>query len=173
MTQGSTDDFAALAATAARIAARLKQRGERLAIADGATGGLLSAAILTVPGATAFYRGGGVIYSLRARKLVLGIGRQEAEGMISATPDYALIQAEAVRSRFGADWGLAETGSAGGSVHPLGVASGKSCAAVAGPDGTAATRVIETMSDARTDNMFAFARSAFALLEEALGQPAG
>ena len=134
----STSDFDQLATTAARIAGRLKARGETLAIADGATGGLLSAAILTVPGATKFYIGGGVIYSRRAREVVLGIGMREAAGMRSVTEDYALLQARAVAGHLGAGWGLAESGSAGGSVHPGGVGSGQSWAAVLSP--TIATR---------------------------------
>jgi PncC family amidohydrolase len=165
----STSDFDQLATTAARIAGRLKARGETLAIADGATGGLLSAAILTVPGATKFYIGGGVIYSRRAREVVLGIGMREAAGMRSVTEDYALLQARAVAGHLGAGWGLAESGSAGGSVHPGGVGSGQSWAAVAGPGGQAATRFTATASDLRQANMFAFAGAALGLLEEALG----
>ena len=161
-------DFAALAETAARIALRLRERGEALAIADGATGGLLSAAILTVPGATGFYRGGGVIYSRRAREVVLGISARDAAGMRSVTEDYAVLQARGVAAQFGAEWGLAESGSAGGSVHPGGVGSGKSWAAVAGPGGAIASRLTETGSDLRAANMFAFAGAALALLAQAL-----
>lgn len=152
---------------AARIAAALVVRGERIAVADGATGGLIAAALLTVPGALKFYVGGGVVYSLRARDVLFDLPREAYAGMRSATPDYALLQARAIRDRLGADWGIAETGSAGGSVHPLGVADGISCCAVVGP-GIEQVRTTQTASASRIDNMQAFTRAALALLDETL-----
>ena len=153
---------------ALRIADALKARREKIAVADGATGGLIGAALLTVPGALKFYVGGGIVYSLRAREVLFGLPDAAFAGMRSATPDYALMQARAIRDNFGADWGIAETGSAGGSRHPMGVASGISCCAVVGP-GLELVRVAETASDDRVDNMLAFTRAALAVLEEALG----
>ncbi len=152
---------------ASRIAEALKARGETIAVADGATGGLLSAALLTVPGALAFYVGGGVVYSFRARDVLFGLEREAYKGLRSATEEYALLQARAIRDNFGAQWGLAETGSAGSSVHPMGVASGISVAAVVGPS-VEFVRRTETASDARIDNMRAFTRAALGLLDEAL-----
>lgn len=152
---------------AVRIAEALKARGEKIAVADGATGGLIAAALLTVPGALKFYVGGGVVYSLRARDVLFGLPHEAYDGMRSATSEYALLQARAIRERFGAQWGIAETGSAGGSRHPLGVASGQSCCAVVGP-GVEVTRVTETRSDDRVANMELFTRAALDLLAEAL-----
>ena len=152
---------------AAGIAEALKARREKIAVADGATGGLIAAALLTVPGALKFYVGGGVVYSLRARDVLFGLPREAYDGMRSATSEYALLQARAIRERFGAQWGIAETGSAGGSRHPLGVASGQSCCAVVGP-GVEVTRVTETRSDDRVANMELFTRAALDLLAEAL-----
>lgn len=153
---------------ASGIAEKLKARGERIAVADGATGGLLSAALLTVPGALAFYVGGGVVYSRRARDVLFALERDAYTGLRSATEEYALVQARAIRDNFGAEWGLAETGSAGSSVHPMGVASGISVAAVVGP-GIELVHRTETGSDGRIDNMIVFTKAALALLEEALG----
>ena len=152
---------------AARIADLLKARRQKIAVADGATGGLIGAALLTVPGALKCYVGGGIVYSLRAREVLFGLPDEAFAGMRSATPDYALMQARAIRDNFGAHWGIAETGSAGGSKHPLGVASGISCCAVVGP-GVELTRVTETASDDRVANMLSFTRAALDLLEEAL-----
>lgn len=154
---------------ARRIAELLIERGEKIAVADGATGGLISAALLTVPGALRFHTGGGVVYSLHGRGVLLGLAREAFREMESATPDYALLQARAIATQFKADWGIAETGSAGGSGsrHPMGVASGVSCAAVAGP-GIERTRRIGTTSDDRLENMLAFTRNALELLEETL-----
>lgn len=157
---------------AREIADALRSRGERIAVIDGATGGLVSAALLTVPGAIKFFRGSGVLYSLKARDILLGLPREAYEGMRSASEDYALLQARAVRERFRAEWGFAETGSAGASIHPMGVESGRSCAAVVGP-GIELVRVTETGSDARIDNMWAFTRAGLGLLQEAIAAPAG
>lgn len=154
--------------TARRIAEALIARGETVAVADGATGGLLSAALLGVPGASKFYRGGGVVYTFRARNVLFALPRQAYQGMVSASEPYALLQARAIRDNFRADWGLAETGaSGGGSAHPLGIASGKSCAAVAGP-GLERARITETASDDRLENMAAFTKAALDLLAQAL-----
>ena len=152
---------------ALRIAEALKARREKIAVADGATGGLIGAALLTVPGALKFYVGGGIVYSFRARDVLFALPAEAYEGMRSATPEYALLQARAIRDNFRADWGIAETGSAGGSRHPLGVASGESCCAVVGP-GVELVRRTETASDDRIANMGAFTRAALNLLEEAL-----
>ena len=152
---------------AMRIGALLRERGEKLAVADGATGGLIAASLLTVPGALDFFVGGGVVYSFRARDVLFDLPREAYKGMRGASEDYALLQARAIRDNFHADWGLAESGSVGGSSHPSGAPAGRSVAALAG-QGAEVTRMIETGSDDRIDNMLAFTRNALALLEETL-----
>lgn len=156
-----------LAALADRAATALKERKQTIAVADGATGGLISAGLLTVPGATGFYLGGGVIYSFRGRDILLGLDEAELKGMKSVTESYALLQARGIRDRFGADWGIAESGSAG-PTHPFGVPAGRSCIAVVGPAGSL-VRSIDTGQEDRLANMEAFALAALALLNEALG----
>lgn len=150
------------------IADLLRQRGEKVAVADGATGGLVAASLLTVPGALDFFVGGGVVYSFRARDVLFDLPRDAYAGMRGASEDYALLQARAIRDNFGAHWGLAESGSVGGSSHPSGAPAGRSCAAVVGPDGFEFVRVTETGSDERIANMEAFARAALQTLEDAL-----
>ena len=153
---------------ALRIADLLRRRGEKVAVADGATGGLLAASLLTVPGALDFFVGGGVVYSFRARDVLFDLPRDVYAGMRGASEDYALLQARAIRDNFGAQWGLAESGSVGGSNHPSGAPAGRSCAAVVGPDGFEFVRVTETGSDERIANMEAFTRAALQTLEDAL-----
>lgn len=152
---------------AVRIAGLLRQRGEKLAVADGATGGLIAATILTVPGALDVFKGGGVVYSFRARNVLFALPREAYDGMSGATADYALLQARAIRDNFRSDWGLAESGSVGGSAHPSGAPAGRSVAALAGPGGEF-TRALDTASDDRIANMASFTRNALALLEETL-----
>jgi nicotinamide-nucleotide amidase len=153
---------------AVRIAELLRARGEKIAVADGATGGLIAASLLTVPGALSFYVGGGVVYSARARAALYGLPEETFKGMRSATEDYAALQARAIRDNFGAEWGIAESGAAGGSKHPMGTASGRSCVGVAGPGGLSATQLTETQSDDRIANMQAFTRRALEFLEATL-----
>ncbi len=157
----------ALLADAQQVAQRLMARGETLAIAESSTGGLLSAALLAVPGASAFYLGGGVIYTARARHRLLGLGREDVQGLKSATEPYACRLAETVRVRFAADWGLGETGATGPSGNPYGDPAGHGCVAVAGAD-RSLSAVIATGSNDRLGNMQTFARRALALLAERL-----
>ena len=153
---------------ALRIAQLLRARGEKIAVADGATGGMIAASLLTVPGALDFFVGGGVVYSFRARDVLFDLPREAYAGMRGASEDYAMLQARAIRDNFRADWGIAESGSVGGSSHPSGAPAGQSCAAVAGPGGFEFVRVTETGSDERIANMEAFTRAALATLEDAL-----
>ncbi len=152
---------------ALRIATLLRGRGEKLAVADGATGGLIAASLLTVPGALEFFVGGGVVYSFRARDILFDLPREAYKGMRGASEEYALLQARAIRDNFGAEWGLAESGSVGGSSHPSGAPAGRSVAALVGPLGEF-TRLIETGSDDRIANMYAFTGNALGLLEDLL-----
>ncbi|MBI1401853.1 MAG: CinA family protein [Porphyrobacter sp.] len=151
-----------------RIATLLRARGEKVAVADGATGGLIAASLLTVPGALDVFVGGGVVYSFRARDVLFALPREAYKGMRGASEEYALLQARAIRDNFGADWGLAESGSVGGSSHPSGAPAGRSVAATVGPEGRSATRLLETGSDDRIANMEAFTRNALDAFEEAL-----
>jgi PncC family amidohydrolase len=153
---------------ASRIAALLRERGEKVAVADGATGGLIAASLLTVPGALDFFVGGGVVYSFRARDVLFALPREAYRGMRGASADYAMLQARAIRDNFGADWGLAESGSVGGSAHPSGAPAGRSVAAIAAPTGITVTAPIETASDDRIANMAAFTRNALEAFEDAL-----
>lgn len=150
-----------------RIAETLKARGQTVAVADGATGGLISAGLLTVPGATEFYKGGGVVYSLEGRDVLLALAPEALKGMRSVTEPYALLQARAIRTRFGADWGVAESGSAGPGKHPFGAEAGTSAIAVVGP-GVELARTVRTGEEDRVRNMRSFALAAIGLLDEGL-----
>ncbi|GMN14446.1 CinA family protein [Altererythrobacter sp. MTPC7] len=156
---------------ALRIAGLLRERGETIAVADGATGGMIAASLLTVPGALDFFVGGGVVYSLRARDVLFAKPREAYRGMRGASEEYALLQARSIRDNFGADWGIAESGSVGGSSHPSGAPAGQSCAALAGPGGEW-TAMTQTGRDDRIANMEAFTRAALDHLEAVLADPA-
>ena len=156
-----------LSPLAERLAARLKASEQTIAIAESSSGGLISAALLSVPGASAYFLGGAVVYTGRARMRLLDIPREAVAGMRSASEPYASLLAETVRVRFGAVWGLSETGAAGPTGNPYGDQPGHTCIGLAGPTSHAIT--LETGSPDRADNMRAFAEAALALLLSNLG----
>lgn len=154
-----------LIALADKLGARLKARKETVAVAESSSGGLVSAALLGVAGASAYFLGGGVIYTAKARFSLLEIPREATAGMRSASEPYALLLARTVRERFGATWGISETGAAGPTGNPYGDAAGHTCVAISGPVEFATT--IETGSPDRLANMDAFAAAALDLLVRA------
>jgi PncC family amidohydrolase len=151
---------------AEKIAGRLIERRETIAVAESSTGGLIAAALLAVPGASAYFLGGAVAYTKAARLALLGIGDAEMQGLRPSTEAYALMIARRVRERHGATWSLGETGATGPSGNRYGDAAGHTCVAVTGPIGKAVT--LETGSADRLANMEAFARRALELLDEIL-----
>ena len=155
----------ALMAQAAQIGEQLKARKEKVAVAESSSGGLISAALLSVPGASAYYLGGGVVYTPKARVMLREIPKEALEGMRSASEPYALLLARTVRERFGATWGVSETGAAGPTGNPYGDAAGHTCVAVSWPVEFVTT--IETGSSDRVANLEAFAAAALELLAKA------
>jgi PncC family amidohydrolase len=156
----------ALTPIAEALAERLKARGETVGVAESSSGGLISAALLAVPGASAYFLGGGVIYTGKARMALLGLRREDVAGMRSSSEPYALLLARTARENLGATWGLSETGAAGPTGNPYGDAAGHSCLAVSGPVEMAVT--LETGSPNRAANMEAFAKAALELLQSAV-----
>ncbi len=148
------------------VAAALKERRQTLAVAESSSGGLISAALLAVPGASAYFLGGAVVYTAKARMSLLGLPREAVAGMRSASEPYALLLARTVRENFGADWGLSETGAAGPTGNPYGDAAGHTCVALSGLVEMAFT--LETGETDRAANMEAFAAMALKVLAEAL-----
>lgn len=159
----------ALLERAAQIAARLVERRETVAVAESSAGGLVSAALLAVPGASAYFVGGAVVYTGKARMSLLGLTREAVAGVRSASEPYALILARTMRENHGSTWGLSETGAAGPSGNGYGDPAGHSCLAVSGRTDTATT--IRTGDSDRLSNMKAFAAAALDLLAAALAEP--
>ena len=120
-------------ALAAEVGALLKARKQSISLAESASGGLMSAALLSVPGASAYFLGGAAIYTRRARRVFMDMPDKLPEGMVSATEPYALLLARTAQARLTADWGLAETGAAGPTGNSKGDPAGHACIAVVGP----------------------------------------
>ncbi len=145
------------------VGALLKSREETIAIAESSAGGLISASLLSVPGASAYFIGGGVLYTYDSRHKFLNLPEDHFEGMRPSTEEYALHMARAVRDHLGATWGVGETGATGPTGNRYGDAAGHACVAVAGPvDGVI---TLETASTGREANMWAFTNAALKLIE--------
>ncbi|HEV3008633.1 MAG TPA: CinA family protein [Burkholderiales bacterium] len=155
-----------LVVCAERIAASLKARKETVAVAESAAGGLITAALLAVPGASAYCLGGIVIYTGQAWEVMRDFDKSLLGGFRSATEENALIRARLARDRFGATWGLGETGAAGPTGNRYGDPAGHAWVAVSGPREQAIK--INTGESERLANMHAFAAAALRLLEESL-----
>ena len=151
---------------AARAGALLKARGESIAVAESATGGLVSAALLAVPGASAYFLGGSVVYTRAARTTLLGIPAATLKATAPSSEAMAALLAQAARETLGAVWGLGEAGAAGPTGNSYGHAAGHGVFAVAGP--VSRTAGIETRDADRVANMRAFSATLLALLVECL-----
>ena len=140
-----------------KLGERLKGAKQTIAVAESSAGGLISALLLSVSGASAYYVGGGVIYTQRARVSLLDIPREALGDARSQTEDYAMILARGVREKCGTDWGIGETGSTG----PTGKAG--HCALAVSGENVELSLVVETGDGDRVKNMYAFAEAALDL----------
>jgi nicotinamide-nucleotide amidase len=156
----------ALLPLAETIAQRLIARRETIAVAESSTGGLIAAALLAVPGASAYFLGGAIVYTKSARAALLAIGDADMEGLRAATEAYALLIAERMRERHGAVWGLGETGATGPTGNRYGDPAGHTCIAVVGPTERAIR--LRTGNADRVANMEGFAKRALELLVEVI-----
>ena len=142
----------------------LKRTGQTLAVSESAGGGLISATLVAVPGASAYYVGGVVVYTRIAQRGLLQVPDQAMEGIRASSEPYAILNARTVRESLGTTWALSETGASGPTGNRYGDSAGHSCIAVAGPLERAIT--VETGDSDREANMWKFAAAALELLEE-------
>ncbi len=153
-----------LVSMAQTIGALLKERGETVAVSESSSGGLVSAALLAVPGASAYFVGGGVIYTQTARHVLLALDLKDHPGVRSSSEAYARLAASALRGRLGTTWGLSETGAAGPAGNRYGDAAGHTCIAVAGAAEHSET--LETGVADREENMWLFAQKTLEVFEQ-------
>jgi nicotinamide-nucleotide amidase len=157
-----------LVAIAEQIAAKLIERRQTIAVAESSTGGLISASLLAVPGASAYFLGGAVVYTRDARRILMDIPDDAMKGIRSASEPYAKLLASQMRTRFSTDWGLSETGATGPTGNRYGDAAGHSCIGIAGLEPSAMT--LETGNADRLANMHVFASTALNFLLQNLSR---
>lgn len=155
-----------LSPLAASVGELLKQRGDTIAVTESSCGGLISAALVSIPGASAYYRGGAVVYTRVAQKGLLGVPDSAMENMRASSEPYAQLNSRTVRESLETTWALSETGASGPTGNRYGDSAGHACFAVAGPVERSLT--LETGSDDREANMWTFAQAALDLLERCI-----
>lgn len=155
-------------ALATEIAERAAARGESVAVAEATTGGLVSSALLWVAGASRFYAGGGVVYTRNSRIQLAGVPAAEYENYQGTTEALIASLAEAMRTRLGATWCIAESGLAGPTGGRSGAPIGRTTIGVAGP--VARTQVVETGVTDRGENMSLFTTLALRYLRDAIAE---
>jgi PncC family amidohydrolase len=149
----------------------LVERRQTIAVAESSAAGLISAALLSVPGASAYFIGGTVVYTRTSRTTLLDIPESALEGIRASTEAYALLLARSVRARLGTDWAIGETGATGPTGNRYGDAAGHACLAVSGASEVA--RTLETGHGDRVANMYRFAATALRLFLETAGTSTG
>jgi nicotinamide-nucleotide amidase len=158
-----------LTSMAQTVGALLKERRQTLAVSESSCGGLLSACLVSIPGASAYYVGGSVVYTRTAQKGLLRVPDDAMADMRASTEEYALLNARTIKEALGTTWALSETGASGPTGNRYGDAAGHACIAVVGP-GVERAITVETGVGDREANMWAFTRAAFELLEQSVGQ---
>jgi nicotinamide-nucleotide amidase len=162
-----------LMALAEQVGSRLVARGETVAVAESSAGGLISAALLSVGGASRYFRGGAVVYTKDAKMSFLRIDEKTATEPRASTEAHALVLARNIRKAMGSTWGLGETGATGPTGNRYGDAPGHACIAIVGPPGLQPREeradTIETGHPDRPTNMETFAWAALSLLNDFLG----
>ncbi len=157
-----------LSSLSASVGALLKQNEQTVAVAESSAAGLISAALVAIPGASAYYLGGTVIYTRVAQRELLRVPDETMADLRASTEAYALLNARSVRQSLGTTWGLSETGASGPTGNRYGDAAGHACIAVAGPVERVLT--VETGDSDREANMWTFTKAALDLLERCVAE---
>lgn len=156
---------------AQEIARLLSERRQTVAVAESSSGGLISAALLSVPGASAYFLGGGVLYTLVSRARLAGIPQDQLAGYRGPSAEGVSALADTLRERLEATWGLGESGVAGPTPGRYRPNAGYTVIAVVGPVRRA--EVVETGLSDREANMVEFTTRALRLFLEALRSAGG
>ena len=159
-----------LSSMAASVGALLKEKEQSVAVSESSCAGLISASLVAVPGASAYYVGGAVVYTRTSQRGLLQVPEEAMEGIRASSEPYALLNARTVRETLGTTWAISETGASGPTGNRYGDSAGHACIAVSGPVERSLT--IETRNSDREMNMWSFTKAALQLLEECVRESA-
>ena len=143
------------------IASQLTTKEHTVSIAESSTGGLIAANLLSVSGASKYFKGGSVIYTRESRHAFLDLDLRKVKALKPLTEPMVAEFARAARLKLDATWGIAELGAAGPSGTPYGHAAGTSVIGISGP--VNATLTVETSIADREENMHRFTEAALEL----------
>ena len=150
----------------ADIASTLVTSGHSVSVAESSTGGLIAANLLSVAGASSYFRGGSVIYTRESRHAFLDLDVIKLKRLKPLTEPMVAEFAHAARLKLDATWGIAELGAAGPAGTPYGHAPGTSVIGISGPVNASIT--VETFSENREENMAQFTEAALTLFNTTL-----
>ncbi len=159
-----------LSSMAASVGALLKEKEQSVAVSESSCAGLISASLVAVPGASAYYVGGAVVYTRTSQRGLLQVPEEAMEGIRASSEPYALLNARTVREALGTTWAVSETGASGPTGNRYGDSAGHACIAVSGPVERSLT--VETRNSDREMNMWSFTKAALQLLEECVRESA-
>ena len=159
-----------LSPMATSVAAALREKQHTVSVSESSGGGLISACLVAIAGASDYYVGGVVSYTRDSQKGFLHVPDEAMQGIRASTEAYALLNARALREAVGTTWALSETGASGPTGNRYGDSAGHACIAVSGPVERSIT--VETGDSNREGNMWVFARRALDLLEECVREAA-
>ncbi len=142
----------------------LKKRGETIAVAESSSGGLLSASLVSVSGASSYFLGGGAIYTREARRALLGLTEDVVTMRVHR--GLCLNRCKGGAGKAGGDVGLVRERRERAHGKFYGDAAGHVAVALSGPK--TLSRTIETGGDDREGNMWRFAGEALKLRQEGL-----
>ena len=148
------------------IATLLIDRGETVCVAEATTGGLVSAALLWVAGASKYYKGVGLLYTLDSRVAMAGVPESMFENYRGSTPEMIAAIADGLRAKLGATWCISESGLAGPTSGRSGLPPGRTTIGVSGP--VTRVEVQETGLPDREPNMIEFTTRTLKYLRDAI-----
>ncbi|KAF7960827.1 hypothetical protein EAE96_000500 [Botrytis aclada] len=152
------------------VAKLLKERGETVSVAETAAGGIISASILSTPGASKVFKGGLTVYTLESRIAFAGWTPETIASYSGPTPEVVAGIAENVRAKLGSTYCVCESGTAGPGASGEGRnrQPGYVALAIATEKGTYKKESSTGLGSDREGNMVAFAKEALAFLRDVL-----
>ena len=150
------------------IASMLIERSEKITVAESTAGGLISAALLSFPGASQYYAGGGVVYTLNSRIKIAGVSPEEYENYRGTTEELLASLVKSMRLKIGADWCIGESGIAGPAGGRSNHTKGRTVIGISGPINR--TTTIETETLDREANMVEFTTESLIFLRDIINE---
>ncbi len=150
---------------AAKVIDLLRERRQTISCAESITGGALTAALVSVSGASDVLLGSIVAYSKETKISQLGLSAELIDDKGLVSKEVAIAMAKGARQRLGSSWAISSTGSAGPTALD-GSSPGEIWIAILGPDRQESVKL--SLNGARQEVINGAVESALTLLERIL-----